>query len=80
MKYAPTFDPKANLMTLHLGGTVRRAGSSSVSLPFFVSADGIFSVSQAGALMPLALPQMSSMLRDRRWSIDTRRGMLVVEP
>lgn len=80
MKYAPTFDPKANLMTLHLGGTVPRARPSSVSLPFFMSGDGIFSVSQAGALMPLVLPQMAAMLRDRRWTIDTRRGVVVLEP
>jgi hypothetical protein len=80
MKYAPTFDPKANLMTLHLGGTVPRARASNVGLPFFVSSDGIFSVSQSGALMPLALPQMTAMLRDRRWTIDTRRGLLVLEP
>jgi hypothetical protein len=78
-RFAPTFDPKAGLITLRLGGA---APAPAVTATSFASlnADGQYSIAQAGGWAPIILPQIASMLRDRRWTLDSRRGFIVVEP
>ncbi len=80
MRFAPTFDPKAGLMTLRLGGTVPPAVPPATQFPFYIGPDAIFSINQANGWVPLVLPEIAPMLRDRRWTIDTRRGVLILEP
>ena len=78
-RYAPTFDPRAGLMTLRLGGTAPLPGPTSTVFPL-IQLDGPYAIAQAGGWAQLVLPQVSSMLRDRRWTIDVKRGQLSVEP
>jgi hypothetical protein len=80
MRFAPTFDSRAGLMALHPGGAVRAAVPPATQLRFFVDEHGMFTINRGNGWVPLALPEVAAMLRNRRWTVDTRRGVLVVEP
>jgi hypothetical protein len=79
LRYAPTFDPKANLMTLRLGGAAPAAPASSTNFPF-LDAGGQFAIVQGGGWAPLVLPQIAMLMRDRRWTLDARRGVITIDP
>lgn len=77
--YAPTFDPRASLMTIRLGGKAPAPRAAATSFPL-INLDGRYSIAQGGGWAPIVLPQVSSMLRNRRWTVDARRGVLTIEP
>lgn len=80
MRYAPSFDPRANLLTLRLSGIAPNASVSSTTLRFFTTIDGVVSVPAPNGWQPLSAPPVASLLRDRRWTFDARRGAIVVDP
>jgi hypothetical protein len=75
-RFSPTFDPLANRVTLHVGNA--RAQSSGVRLALMDSG-GDLEINQAGGWAPLRLPQVATMLKQRRWTLDLRHGQIVVE-
>jgi tetratricopeptide (TPR) repeat protein len=79
LRYAPTFDPRANLATLRLGGKAPASSAFSSSFPFR-DVDGQYAILQGGGWAPVALPQIASILASRRWTLDARRGSIFVEP
>jgi hypothetical protein len=67
-------------MILHRGGVMPSPPPTSTQFPFLMTKeDGMFAIPRAGGLSQLVLPEIASMLRDRRWTVDTRRGVIVVE-
>lgn len=78
-RYAPTFDARAGLVTLHLAGIAPPAATASTVFPI-LNVDGQYAVPEGGGWAPIVLPQVSSMLRDRRWTFDPRRGQLAIDP
>lgn len=76
-RFAPTFDPVSNRVTLRVSGTAPRLSTGN-HFPL-MEADGDLAIVQAGGWAPLRLPQMASMLRQRRWTLDFKHGQLVVE-
>lgn len=79
MRFAPTFDTRAGLLTLRLGGKVPAPAAASTGFPF-LAWNGELSIARAGGWVPIAQPQVFAMLRDRRWTLDARRGLIVLEP
>lgn len=76
-RFSPTFDPAARRVMLRIGGVIPRFPAGS-HFPL-MSSGGDLAIVQAGGWAPLRLPQMATMLRERRWTLDLRHGQLVVE-
>ncbi|MDB4877145.1 MAG: hypothetical protein JWM41_3591 [Gemmatimonadetes bacterium] len=77
-RLAPTFDPKANRVTLHIGGA---APSSAAANHFLtLSAGSDLRIMQGGGWISVTRPQIARFLRERRWTFDGKRGELIVEP
>lgn len=79
VRFAPTFDPRAGLVTLRLGGRAPAPGASSMAMPMR-EIDGQYTVLKGGGWAAVVLPQISSMLASRRWTLDARRGSIFIEP
>jgi hypothetical protein len=78
-RYAPSFDPRGNLMTLHLAGVAPPPSSRAIVAPI-MDVDGEYTVLRGGRWTPIVLPEVASMLRDRRWTFDPRRREIAIEP
>jgi hypothetical protein len=78
-RYAPSFDPRGNLMTLHLAGVAPPPSSRAIVAPI-MDVDGEYTVLRGGKWTPFVLPEVASMLRDRRWTFDPRRREIAIEP
>lgn len=78
-RYAPTFDPKAGLITLRLNGMAPRPSESSTVVPM-LNIDGHYSIAENGSWAPMVLPAVTSLLKNHRWTLDAKHGRLVVEP
>ena len=78
-RYAPTFDPRANLMTLHMTGVAPPPGSRALVAPI-MDIGGDYTVLRSGKWTPIVLPDVAAMLRDRRWTFDPRRRQITIEP
>jgi tetratricopeptide (TPR) repeat protein len=79
LRYAPTFDPRGGLMTLRLGGKAPPPPMSASGMPMR-DIDGQYAVLQGGGWGAVVLPQITSMLASKRWTLDARRGSIFVEP
>ena len=78
MRFAPTFDGGAGRLLLRIGGSPGARPEQSTSLPtLFV--DGELLALTTGGWASIALPNISRLLRRHRWTIDAKRGRLVVE-
>jgi len=75
-RFTPTFEPAANRVTLRVGGTAPRFAGNHFPL---MDTAGDLAIVQAGGWAPLRLPQMSAMLRERRWTLDLKHGQLIVQ-
>jgi hypothetical protein len=76
-RFAPTFDPGAERLTLHVTGTVPPAVGVD-QLPTLISRND-FRVLRAGGWISVDQPQISRMLMAHRWTFDARRGLLTIE-
>lgn len=74
---APTFDPRARRVLLRSAGRVPRdvRGWRIATLD---SEDGLF-VLKSGTLFPIAHPDVQRYLHAGRWTLDERKGEIVVE-
>jgi tetratricopeptide (TPR) repeat protein len=77
-RFAPTFDPSVQRLTLHVAGTVSRTTSGADELPTLITRNDL-RVLRAGGWISVDEPQILRMLTTRRWTFDARRGQLVVE-
>lgn len=78
-RYAPTFDPRANLMTLHVAGIASAPGNTSVVAPI-LDVDGQYTILRSGKWTAIASADGGALLRDRRWTFDPRRRQITIEP
>ncbi len=78
MPFSPTFDRRAGLIALHVSALP--APSRSATTVSFYAPDGRLSLIRAGGLSSITSPAVRSFLGDARWTLDTRRGQIVVEP
>jgi len=77
-RFAPTFDPRTDRVTLRANGRVDPKPSDADALPTRIT-EGDFLVLRDGAWASAALPQMTLLLSEHRWTLDARRGQIVVE-
>jgi hypothetical protein len=76
-RYAPSFDPRAGRVTLRPTGTVEPT-MPGVRIPTLTSASDV-RVVQAGRLTPISAPSFASLLRTKRWTLDGKRGTIIIE-
>jgi hypothetical protein len=72
-RYAPTFDPRALLITLRLSGNVPAPTARAETIPL-VAIDGNYLLAARTPWSPL------EALKDRRWTFDAKHGQVVVDP
>jgi hypothetical protein len=78
---APTFDERARRLTLRRSGRAGpapRASRRATTLPTLASPSGLLVVS-AGTAVPLASERGRSIVQGGRFTLDARRGEMVVE-
>jgi hypothetical protein len=78
-RFAPTFDPRANLVTLHVNGAVSPPSSTS-SVAQILDVDGQYTLLRSGVWSPIGSPDITALLADRRWTFDPRRRQVTIEP
>jgi hypothetical protein len=79
-RLAPTFDPHARTITLHVNGLDRSAGlPPGDELVARLTGTDLL-VARAGGWLASGDPTMARMLGTRRWTFDGRRGTIRVEP
>ena len=76
-RFAPSFDPRAGRATLRPTGTLT-ANLPGVHIPTLTSASEV-RVVQAGRLTPISAPSFASLLRTKRWTMDAKRGTIIIE-
>lgn len=78
-RFAPTFDPRAGRVALRASGQVARASTGATEFLTMVT-DGQLRILKAGGWTSPTDPDIARILNARRWTLDRRRGTLVVEP
>ena len=78
MRFAPTFDGAAGRLSLRASGSLAARPEESTSIPTLL-VDGELVAATAGGWASIAVPNVSRLLRGHRWSIDAKRGRLIVE-
>jgi len=77
-RLAPTFDAPGSRVTLRVSGSVAALpGTAAVLATLVRPSDWL--VSQAGGWASLRSPQVGRLLRGRRWTLDAKRGELILE-
>jgi hypothetical protein len=77
-RFAPTFDPRTDRVTLRTSGRVDPTLSDADTFPTRLT-ESDFLVLRDGAWLSAGLPQMTRLLGDHCWTLDARRGQIVVE-
>jgi hypothetical protein len=78
MRFATTFDGGAGKLTLRTAGSPGARPPQSTEIATLI-VDGELLTATAGGWASIAVPNVGRLLRGRRWTIDTRRGRIVVE-
>lgn len=78
-RYAPTFDPRVGRVTLRPSDDVGRAGLGATVFLTLVT-DGELRILKAGGWTSPTDPAIARILNARRWTVDRKRGNIVVEP
>lgn len=78
-QYAPTFDPRSGRVLLHATG-VPSAIAPGVTVLQTLGVESDLLVARGGGWASLASPVLGSLLRDHRWTVDSKRGRILVEP
>lgn len=78
-QYAPTFDPRARRVLLHPTG-IPSAVPAGATVLQTLSVENDLLVARGGGWASLTSPVLGTLLRDRRWTVDTKRGRILVEP
>jgi hypothetical protein len=74
--FAPTFDPVTGRVTLRVSGSAPTAGLGQ-RLVTLNAADDL-RVLQAGGWLSVTDPRIARLLRSRRWTLDAKRGQLIL--
>jgi len=77
-RFAPTFDPRTDRATLRTNGRVDPKTGDVDAYPTRIT-EGDFLVLRDGAWASAGLPQTTRLLSEHRWTLDARRGQIVVE-
>jgi hypothetical protein len=77
-RFAPTFDPHASRATLRTSGRTDLKAADGDALPTRLT-DADFLVLRSGDWISAAHPQITKLLSEHRWTLDARRGQIVVE-
>ena len=75
--FAPTFDATHNVLVLRRSGRIARTASGT-RLPL-LSTRGRADIVRAGRFIPLASAEMQRVLDGRVWTIDARRGDILIK-
>ena len=78
MRFAPTFDSTAAKLTLHSSGAPGARPAQATDITTLL-VDGELLVATAGGWGSIAVPNIARLLRGHRWTIDGKRGRIVVE-
>ncbi len=78
MRFAPTFDRAAGRLVLRSTGSSAAKPEQGTSIPTLI-VDGELLAVTTGGWASIAMPNVARLLRGRRWSIDAKRGRIVVE-
>jgi hypothetical protein len=77
-RFAPTFDPRSERLTLHVSGSVPKPGPGVDQFSTLMTSNDL-RVLQAGGWLGIDQPPIAKMLTTRRWTFDAKRGQLTVE-
>jgi hypothetical protein len=77
-RFAPTFDPRSDRVTLRTSGRADARQTDADALPTRLT-DADFLVLRNGGWISVGFPQMTKLLSDHRWTLDARRGQIIVE-
>jgi hypothetical protein len=77
-QYAPTFDPGARRIELHPTGAPSTVPSGAMVLQT-LRVDSDLLVARGGGWASVASPLLGTLLRERRWTADMKRGRILVE-
>jgi len=77
-RFAPTFDPAGERVTLHVAGIIPRSVSGVDELPTLLTHNDL-RVLRAGGWISIDQPQIQRMLMTHRWTLDARRGQLTID-
>jgi hypothetical protein len=80
-RFAPTFEARAARVVLRPAGSIAPGSTppGATSLPTLLTRDAL-RVRQAGGWLAASSPQIVRLLAGRRWTLDARHGLLVIEP
>jgi hypothetical protein len=78
-RFAPTFDPRANLITLHGNGVAPAPSRTSVVAPI-LDVDGDYSILRGNVWSALGSRDVNALMGSRRWTFDPRRRQVAIEP
>ena len=78
MRFAPTFDGGAERLTLRASGSPGSRPAQSTYIPTLLVENQLLAAT-TGGWASIALPNVARLLRGHRWTIDTKRGRLIVE-
>jgi hypothetical protein len=77
-RFATTFDASSQRLTLRVSGTLDQIPSSATVLSTLAKPTD-WLVLQANGWMSLREPAIAKLLHDHRWTLDAKRGQIVVE-
>jgi predicted aspartyl protease len=77
-RFAPTFDPRSERVTLHVSGSIPKSAPVGDKFSTLLTSDDL-RVLQAGGWVSIDQPSIAKMLSTRRWTFDAKRGQLTVE-
>ena len=77
-RFGATLDPKAARITLRASGTVP-ATTPGERIPTIADASDL-RLLEGQRFMPVTRPEVAAVLRTHRWTLDAKRGTLLVEP
>ena len=78
MRFAPTFDGAAGKVVLRAGGSAGLRPPQATEVTTLL-VDGALLTAVAGGWASIAMPSIERMLHGHRWTIDTKRGRILVE-
>ena len=79
MQYAPTFESRVHRVLLHPTG-IPAAVPTGVTVLQTLRIENDLLVARGGGWASLASPVLAGLFRDRRWTVDAKRGRILIEP
>jgi hypothetical protein len=76
-KFSPTFDPAASRLVLRVGSAVPAAIPGDRHPTWLASSDVRILIN--GSWLSMSAESVAQLLRTRRWTLDSRRGQIVIE-